>query len=58
MTDNEQYKETCNRFHRDPRIISARKQYKVDCKNMTERTAWTKFQDTMTDVKTEITGLI
>ncbi len=58
MTEYEQPQKNNNRFHRDPRIISGRKQYKADCKVMPEREAWDKFQVVMTDVKTEITGLI
>ena len=58
MTNHEQYQKDTQKFHRDPRIIAARKQYHIDTQTMPEREAWAKFQTIMTDVKTEITGLI
>ena len=58
MDNYTQYQKDTKKFHRDPRIIAARKQYRIDTQTMPEREAWTKFQTIMTDVKTEITGSI
>lgn len=58
MTDSEQYIKNRNKFHRHPKIIAARKQYRANAKIMPERIAWAKFQAIATEIKTEITGII
>ncbi len=58
MDNYTQYQKDTKKFYRDPRIIAARKQYRIDTQNMPEQQAWAKFQTIITDVKTEITGLI
>ncbi len=58
MTNFVQHQKDIRKFNKDPRIIAARKQYRVDTQTIPERQAWAKFQTIITDVKTEITGLI
>jgi hypothetical protein len=46
---------TNQRFHRDPRVIAARKQYRVDLKaGMPEKEAWSRQQQVNVAVLNEI----